>query len=368
MGRNKHRQRHDRPNSWPNSSPPAAATAAHNEHSPACDPAPVAVAEIDSPAPPAEETDADSATIDGAVNDASADVSAALFEKDELIAALTAQLEETVEQLDRLHRQGADRASPRSAGSSSGLNGDSLATSDRINQWLDQWDATQPIDLWTRIEQRIEEIAGQLGSGSHPRESHAAEAPSHSPPSTTESSHGIASSWEETKRRLLGEVSDAAPAESPAAPPVQDAPIEPPVSQQVEYPAAIDVDSADRHQLIEGIEIRDRYISYLTHRLRAAEMRQPVDWDALNQAPADLRQQLEDLENRYREHLRREECDMALERARLAREQARLQQDRHRLEQQIRRAGVNPDEYKTPVAPGRGDDDRSWLNVFGRKK
>jgi hypothetical protein len=96
-------------------------------------------------------------------------------------------------------------------------------------------------------------------------------------------------------------------------------------------------------------------------------MQQPVDWDALSQAPADLRQQLVDLEGRYREHLRREECDMALERARLAREQARLQQDRSRLEHQMRRAGIGADDLR-PAGGGPEGEDRSWLKMFGKKK
>lgn len=369
MGRNKHRHRHDRPNSSSPSSPPVVTESA-SEFEPAASETEVATETIASaPLDGDEPAECESAAASDSSIDAVAAFSEALHEKDELIAALTSQLEETVEQLDRLHRQGADRMSPRSSGPAAGFGGDPQTT-DRLNQWLDQWDERQPIDVWTRIEQRIEELANHLGS--HPNaHSHHEPAPLAALIATPDAAPQAPLSWEETKRRMLGELADPEPALIAEPGPAAEiaVPEEPVSTAQVEYPAAVDLETADRPQLAQAIETRDRYISYLTHRLRASEMRQPVDWHALNQAPADLRQQLEDLENRYREHLRREECEMALERARLAREQARLQQDRHRLEQQMRRSGINADDYKTPAPAGRnGDEDRSWLNVFGRKK
>jgi hypothetical protein len=301
-----------------------------------------------------------------------------LDDRDQLVQALTSQLEEAVEQLDRLHRQGVDRSS-RSAGGGGAMPADFIdeqrANSDRINQWLDQWDQSQPLDLWARIEDRIGELAAHLGAhGASPgigSPAHAAPAAhQHHEPSAEQTPS--ASSWEETKQRLLGEMSfglgDATPAAA-AAPPATMAAIDgPPISSaDVEFPTAIDLENSSREELCAAIETRDKYISYLTHRLRASEMQQPVNWDALSQAPADLRQQLVDLEGRYREHLRREECDLALERARLAREQARLQQDRTRLEHQMRRAGITADDNRPGGNPA-DVDERSWLKMFGRKR
>ncbi len=119
--------------------------------------------------------------------------------------------------------------------------------------------------------------------------------------------------------------------------------------------------------LVDAVEVRDRYIAYLTQRLRALEMQGPTNWDNLASAPDELRSRLLRLEADYREHLRREECDMALERARLAREQNRLKQDRHRLEAQAKKLGFTTDEFKLPNQ-SELDDDRSWRRMFGRKK
>ena len=134
-------------------------------------------------------------------------------------------------------------------------------------------------------------------------------------------------------------------------------------------PTPIDVDTAEHVVLIDAVETRDRYIAYLTQRLRALEMQGPTNWDAMNNAPDELRARLQQLEADYREHLRREECDMALERARLAREQNRLKQDRHKMELQARKLGFTSDEFKLPPAAGEAEgDDRSWRKMFGRKK
>jgi hypothetical protein len=291
-----------------------------------------------------------------------------LDERDQLIAALTSQLEGAVEQLDRLHRQGTDRNGRSSSGGGVPFEfiEDQRAVADRVSQWLDQWDQLQPMELWLRMESRINELASHLGSPSSPEVVY--QEPVFAPPAAIQeqSNSSDLSAWEETKQRLLGGLGDPAAllggaTQTQAEAAANSASEIPAPAADLEFPQAIDVDSAEREELVQAIDVRDRYISDLTHRLRAAEMRQPVDWDALSQAPADLRQQLEDLESRYREHLRREECDLALERARLAREQARLQQDRHRFDQQMRRAGLSAGEPQNNSA---ADDERSWLKMF----
>jgi hypothetical protein len=128
-----------------------------------------------------------------------------------------------------------------------------------------------------------------------------------------------------------------------------------------EPPAAVNVDSADLETLQRAVEERDEFISQLLRRLRSspAWRREPIDWDAIANAPDDLRQRLQELEARFQELLRIEECDMSLERARLAREQARLEQLRRELEKNgVRGNGAASTE---------NDDsrrERRWLRVF----
>ena len=295
-----------------------------------------------------------------------AELTAELQDKEELIHALTAQLEQAVEQLDRIHREGGDRGG-RSIAGSGGVAGDFVEeqrfVNDRLTQWLDGWDQQQPFDVWNRIEQRIEEIvqrglsaAPSVGFGSF-----------ESPAPEVKEPEDSAAAWEEAKRKLLGDMSFGEPAPAPVAAPAQPEP--PPCLGDISYPEPIDVDTAEHVMLVDAVEVRDRYIAYLTQRLRALEMRGPTNWEAMNNAPEELRGRLQQLEADYREHLRREECDMALERARLAREQNRLKQDRHKMELQARKLGFTSDEFKLPPASNEAEgDDRSWRKMFGRKK
>ncbi len=297
-----------------------------------------------------------------------AELTAELQDKEELIHALTAQLEQAVDQLDRIEREGGSRGGRSNSGGSGGIGGDFVEeqrfVNDRLSQWLDVWDQQQPLDMWARIEQRIEEIV-QRGVTAIPT---AGFGGFDAPAANVQEPEDSAAAWEEAKRKLLGDMSfgDAAAAPAPVAPKLP----EPPASLgDISYPAPIDIDNAEHVVLIDAVEVRDRYIAYLTQRLRALEMQGPTNWEVMNNAPEELRVRLQQLENDYREHLRREECDMALERARLAREQNRVKQDRHKMELQARKLGFTSDEFKLPPAPGEAEgDDRSWRKMFGRKK
>jgi hypothetical protein len=297
-----------------------------------------------------------------------AELSAELQEKEDLIHALTAQLEQAVDQLDRIHREGGDRGGRTQPGSG-GVAGDFVEeqrfVNDRLSQWLDTWDQQQPFDLLARIEQRIEDIV-QRGVAAAPA---AGFGGFEMPAGDVKEPEDSGAAWEEAKRKLLGDMSFGEPAAAPVAPtaPVQP---QPPASLcEIDYPSPVDVDTAEHVVLVDAVETRDRYIAYLTQRLRALEMQGPTNWDAMNNAPDELRERLQQLEKNYLEHLRREECDMALERARLAREQNRLKQDRHKMELQARKLGFTSDEFKLPPATGESEgDDRSWRKMFGRKK
>jgi hypothetical protein len=299
------------------------------------------------------------------------ELSAELHDREELIQALTAQLEQAVEQLDRIHREGGDRGG-RTGSSSGGVTGDFVEeqrfVNDRLSQWLDGWDQQQPFDILARIEQRIEDLVAR-GISATP----AAGFGGFEAPAEVKEPEDSAAAWEEAKKKLLGDMSFGEPAAAPLAAPVPAQPQPPASLAEIDYPTPIDVDTAEHVVLVDAVETRDRYIAYLTQRLRALEMQGPTNWDAMNNAPEELRVRLQQLEASYLEHLRREECDMALERARLAREQNRLKQDRHKMELQARKLGFTSDEFKLPPAGGGGGeaaegDDRSWRKMFGRKK
>ncbi len=298
-----------------------------------------------------------------------AELTAELQDREELIQALTAQLEQAVEQLDRIEREGGRGGRASAGASGSGAVGGEFVeeqryVNDRLNQWMDHWEQQQPFEMWARLEQRIEELA-QRGISASPA---AGFDRFDMPACTVQEPEDSAAAWEEAKRKLLGDMAFGEPAaESTAA---AAAPPEPPAGLgDIRYPDPVDIDNAEHIVLVDAVEVRDRYIAYLTQRLRALEMQGPANWEQLNHAPDELRARLQQLEADYREHLRREECDMALERARLAREQNRLKQDRHKMELQARKLGFTSDEFKLPPAAGDAEgDDRSWRKMFGRKK
>jgi hypothetical protein len=109
-----------------------------------------------------------------------------------------------------------------------------------------------------------------------------------------------------------------------------------------EPPAPIPLDAAaDLNKLREGLDSRDAYIAYLTSKLRSALKRftGPVDWAALNNAPADLAKKLKELETQLQDQLKKADIANSLERAALTRERIRLQQIKQALENEVRRLG-----------------------------
>lgn len=288
-----------------------------------------------------------------------------LAAKDDLIAALTAQLEKTVNQLDRLRRSGADRpgfAVPDGAGSPQ------AEMSRRLISALDEWTEFEPARRVLRIEEGIERILDLL---ENPPARTASE-----PPEKKESEDF----WASAKARLLGEnppaepERQAAPAVGTPAGTVAQAPAgEPadlviPTAPEAPVPIAEDADAA---ALLSAVETRDKYIQYLTARLRVAESEKfvPVNWELLDNAPDDFRDRLESLETLLKDQLKQAEIAIALERAVLTRERAKLSQIKQSLETQIKRmggaaaaAGKNENEDEAP----KSEQERRWKRIFTR--
>lgn len=319
-------------------------------------------------------------------------LTAELGDKEELIAALTAQLEEAAERLDRLHRAGADR-SPRAAAAGSAESSERQSElAGQVSRLVDEWDELHAAEWLQRIEVKLGEINESLARGSisaiprdlspsresmPPRETPAARDSSSlrgtlldswvdvSMPSGPTPQESLLH-WEQMKAQLLGDsqvienVSDEPPRAAALAP-VQGAAEYLEAMEAIEPPLPVDFEQADLETLQHAVEERDTYISHLICKLRATQgyRHEPIDWEALNAAPEELRAHLEELEERLRELLRVEECDLSLERARLARERARLEQMRRVIEGGgAAAAGDSRDEEQARV-------ERRWLRMFG---
>jgi hypothetical protein len=284
-----------------------------------------------------------------------------LQQKDELLHALTAQLEEAANRLDRLHRAGADRGPRVSAheGEAPSYSGDAGKPLARL---CGEWDELQLADQFETIRGRLDDIFDAVtlakleqGYGA-PRVSEPAS------PRSTDSASKLPG-WEDMKAQLLREGADKSRTQvdlnGAAADRVSDSEAEVLSDLPLEPPLPVDLDNAERDVLTTAIEERDVFISHLIRRLRSGTSGRyaPLNWAQISGAPDELRERLQEHEARLQELLRMEECDLSLERARLARERSRLEQLRRDLDRDAR----DRDGYG-----GHSDrDERRWFRVFG---
>lgn len=287
----------------------------------------------------------------------------ALRAKDELLQALTAQLEEAANRLDRLHRAGADRH-PRGADADEGAGVRALDIGQQLNRLCEDWEELRLPDQLAALTTRLDDIYDALRHPAPLRHDSLAadESLRDRPPEAGRERLG---SWEDLKAELLREGADHVrnpPADEPRAPAGGSSASELLNDLSLEPPLPVDLESADRGALCAAVEERDVFISHLIRRLCSgpAGHYQAIDWTALAGAPDDLRERLQELEARLQELLRMEECDLSLERARLARERARLEQLRRDVERDTR------DDLAHESATSDSDrNERRWLRVFG---
>jgi hypothetical protein len=278
----------------------------------------------------------------------SADVQSQLQVKDQLIAALTAQLEETAEKLDRLQRTGGPRGSSVGRGTEEIPHAPELFG--QLEDVIEVWQELKPGERLLRIEEGVEQILSMLSSGELAQ------------PAQPETSSNQAF-WEAAKAQLLGEQPDESPAqeEPPAQPDLPEVPPEPPPPEPLG-------EDADEETLWRGIEEREVYIQYLTARLRHAEQRQafPVPWGELNNAPKELKQRLEGLQQQLSEQLKQAEIAHALERASLTRERAQLEQMKQQVEKQMRQLKASSTTHAENEESTADRKERRWSRLFSK--
>jgi hypothetical protein len=314
------------------------------------------------------------------------DLQQLLEEREQLILVLTERLEEAAEQLDRVQRTGADR-NGRNGGAGS-LPAEVVQQHRQLltdlSETVGRWDAVQPADAFGRIESRLAELRELIERGfeggvhSGPAVSVPAAAPSEKPKPAATPKKEPFEGWEALKAQLLGEPLATPPATPPVELAAEDTPPAPAAETaalgetlafnltEAELPSPIDFDVAEREELEHAIEVRDRYIDFLTGRLTIAEQRdwQPIDWDALNQAPEELRAKLQQLEGELQEKLRISEVDLSLERARLSRLQSRLEAMQRQIERRLKSKSGKTSE---PPADDSERHAKSWFGSLVRK-
>jgi hypothetical protein len=304
--------------------------------------------------------------------------------KDALVMQLTERLEQAAEQLDRLHRSGADkRHGGGGGGGSRELVEQTGALTTRVEEALEAWNQTGP--QFDYICQRLDEIAGSMQGGHAPAKgSSKSSAPSQSSAPATPAAGGPGGSfWEKMKSNMMDGSPAPAPAQSspayssaPANTPSQEAsdtgtaPAVDEVVARISAPAPVivDVETASIEDLREAVTTRDNYITALISELRTAEPFPTLPADLKNSgiAPEELLASVLDLESRLKTKVLREELDLSLERARIARERSKLEQVKAQLESQIKRlsgaaATESQGSTQAPAADDPATGKLSWL-------
>lgn len=306
-----------------------------------------------------------------------------IFAKDELVQALTVQLEQLAEQLDRLQRSGADKK--RAGGlPQEVVEGHKKIVAD-LERVVHQWEDMQAGMMLGRIEVQLSELRDFVsdrlsGVPALPRSgggsafptlptsvvlerisvtSSPAEPPSIESSSTeageSKPSDG-ASMWESLKSKMLDEPPKAGDDTAVDLMPLE----EPPA------PSPINPSTATPEELETAIDNRDAYIAYLLRRVRQqASVPSPPDWVSLEGAPEELCRALEEQKKQLEELLRKAEIELSLERARIGREQSRLRTQQEAIEKQMRRLGLKTIDEQVAETEEVSATDRRWVRFLG---
>ncbi|HUQ67973.1 MAG TPA: hypothetical protein VM165_00530 [Planctomycetaceae bacterium] len=300
-----------------------------------------------------------------------------LAQKDSLIRALTEQLEQAAEQLDRFQRSGADRKrGPTGGGMPAELVEEQRQAVGDLQRVVQQWEDMQAGLTLGRIEIQLTELrdfVAQRLDGSAmgaPIERHAGLTVHEEPAVFSGSSarHEEKSSaspadteWERLKTQLLHGDSDAglscelrhcAPEEMPEPPP------------------AVDVEHASREELQAAVQARDEFISLVVRRLRATEVTQPMsELVSLGPEAPEFVQRMTELERQLQEHLRLAEVELSLERAKMARDLSQLHQQQELVQKQLKKLGLqSADDVEPGRTPAASNPDRRWARFLGASK
>ena len=273
------------------------------------------------------------------------DLQLQLDEKDELVAALTQQLEQAAEQLDRMHRSGGRAGHQNSQESPVGNPlGEQLSTN--LNYLIEQWEGSQIASCLERIESQIEDLKSSVSQIQQP---------------AVPQMHDHWRDKEEDSRPnglQLDALKDVLFGATPEIPEeVYDESLNEIEDEDQELtsddplpalPAAVDFEEASREEMISAIQIRDDYIEtcislYRDLRLKSGLI-QPINWDKISDCPDELVENLKELESHLQEQSRLNEVTMSLERARISRESTQLRQYRVQLQKYVKKHNLDPTE------------------------
>ena len=298
---------------------------------------------------------------------------AALQDRDDVVQLLTQRLEQAANQLDRLQRSGPERRGSSLPGIPAELIESQQSVLDQMTQMLSRWEEMQAGQMLSRIESQISDIHDLVSPGA---------------PRSTASDDDVKSSksaWEQMKAALFADekrgtssfhrpaTSVKSDSESATTEPF---PQEVDCSMQLpDPPLFVNLDEANIDDLRVAVQSRDEYISTLIRRFTSqSQSTRLPDWEQLNQAPEDLRIELQDLQAQLSERLRIAEVDLSLQRARLARDEGRLQAKLEEANKKSRQMELSAHEIDSSAEPPlknvsteqQAQQGRRWLQFLQR--
>lgn len=284
-------------------------------------------------------------------------------ERDQLITALTVQLEEACERIDRMQRMGADRGPVSMGGMPRELVEDQKTVLDELQEAVRRWEEVQAAAALGRIEMQIGELrdlvverlrGGVVQSAPEPEEP--SEPPDDAPTPT----------WSTMRDSLLASTNSSDGTDDGGS---DSASIDS-LGEWVDPPPAIAADaSADALRL--AVEERDDYVIWLIRRLRSVESSREmllggVDADS---APEEVQRRIAELERAFDEKQRLVEVELSIERARLAREGARLKVLDEQIQKEAKRLGMQNGQPRAPEPPADSESGKSrrWRRMLGMR-
>lgn len=317
---------------------------------------------------------------------------AQLAEREQLVAALTERLEQAAEQLDRLHRTGADRGVRAGVAGIAGVPPELIALQQKLVEDLqravDQWEAMQPGAFFGRLETQLGQIQELVQQSDRPGSERSASSPFNGDNGGSErfsSEHGNARGESSSPRSILDfmkasqieaggeqppasasvgiEAAAASGAVSGGAIDVALPPLDDP-------PLPFDATQATPEELGRACAARDSYIAYLLQRLRQIESlgHVPNSWAGLENVPDEQRSRLEALEHRLQEALRVAEVELSLQRAKLAREELRIRVMDEQMQKEMKRARDVTESQADDNPDSKSDPGNSrWKRMLGRR-
>jgi hypothetical protein len=300
--------------------------------------------------------------------------------KDELISALVGELEQVVDQLDRMQRLGGNRPQAPSGGVAA-LPAVVLEEHQQVlgdlQRVVQQWEALQASSVLGRIEAEVGELRSMIARGAgFPAAGDAARHAAASDTTRDEVLPRLAigradssisdmqtngASWESMKRRMMsGEESlETAESERVEADDVH--------LDAVVAPRPVDLDAATHAELQQACAERDDYIVKLTRLLRSRHpVALPDNWDDILEVPEEQKARVDQLATRLEEQVRLAEVEMSLERARLSREQSQLKTEQVQIERHLKRLGLTAlDELENIAVENGSTSDRRWMRFLG---